>query len=519
MRRIDHCVRPGRASRPCSATRRPRTRCGRRCRSRRTRDDLGRRGLFRDAGLGAARGRMPARSSQPGEIAFWTDGDAIAIGFGPTPVSRGDEIRLASPANVFADTDDDVTALTVVRAGERVERLRGRRRRVTGWLASGVICHIPTAAVDSRIFDARKDRDGRRAHGANHRLSRRHLERCRQRRHADQCRQDQGRLAQQGARTARSSSASLRRRGRDRSTRSTASPAGFFGAGLGTNVRQAYQYLVPALRARRRDPSHRLLARGVHRPERRRIRRRLRAADARHRIGTSEHEQAAWRTTTAQPRRIARSAMKGGSASAAMTRSPSPRWRSSIRSGRSASPTWRSTGSAGAASPSTTPDSADGRERIPRRALDEKRNAFKATMWEQPFNLVGNRCRGLSRSGSPGCTPTSAAGTRQTGSSGGSRSTGWSRKLIDLGVDFDTGSLPTSAGRELDRARPSTIADFRFTFPTDAPHLRPLKGIAAADASQRAGRNSVYSHRRGAASQRPRSLGARRGYRPPTSNT
>ena len=57
---------------------------------------------------------------QAGEIAFWTDGDAIAIGFGPTPVSRGDEIRLASPANVFATTEDDVTALKVVRAGERV---------------------------------------------------------------------------------------------------------------------------------------------------------------------------------------------------------------------------------------------------------------------------------------------------------------------------------------------------------------------------------------------------------------
>ncbi len=52
-----------------------------------------------------------------GELAFWVDGSAIAIGFGPTPISRGNEIRLVEPTNIWGKALDDVKQLAPIQAG------------------------------------------------------------------------------------------------------------------------------------------------------------------------------------------------------------------------------------------------------------------------------------------------------------------------------------------------------------------------------------------------------------------
>jgi hypothetical protein len=55
-----------------------------------------------------------------GEIAYWPMGQAFCIFYGPTPASRGDEIRAYSPVNVLGRIVGEPTVFQNVKDGERI---------------------------------------------------------------------------------------------------------------------------------------------------------------------------------------------------------------------------------------------------------------------------------------------------------------------------------------------------------------------------------------------------------------
>ena len=55
-----------------------------------------------------------------GDLAYWPPGSAFCIFFGPTPMSRGDEIRPASPVTVVGKISGDPTVFKQVASGAPV---------------------------------------------------------------------------------------------------------------------------------------------------------------------------------------------------------------------------------------------------------------------------------------------------------------------------------------------------------------------------------------------------------------
>jgi uncharacterized protein len=67
-----------------------------------------------------AQPEAPSETVELGDLGYWPPGSAFCIFFGPTPASRGQEIRPASPVNVFGRISGDATVFTRVRSGTAV---------------------------------------------------------------------------------------------------------------------------------------------------------------------------------------------------------------------------------------------------------------------------------------------------------------------------------------------------------------------------------------------------------------
>ena len=80
---------------------------------------MGRR-IFFETGLSVKLENNAKSVINIGEIAFWNSGSAIAIGYGKTPISNGNEIRLISPCNIWADSKFDKSYIENIKENETV---------------------------------------------------------------------------------------------------------------------------------------------------------------------------------------------------------------------------------------------------------------------------------------------------------------------------------------------------------------------------------------------------------------
>jgi hypothetical protein len=57
---------------------------------------------------------------EPGTVCFWTEGDALALPYGRTPLSTDERPKLASRCNVLGRIEGDARALARIKVGEKI---------------------------------------------------------------------------------------------------------------------------------------------------------------------------------------------------------------------------------------------------------------------------------------------------------------------------------------------------------------------------------------------------------------
>jgi hypothetical protein len=75
--------------------------------------------IYFDIGVDVAP-ESPRDVVERGDLGYWPPGRAFCVFFGPTPMSRGDEIRPASAVNVFGRVVGDPGVFKTVRTGTRL---------------------------------------------------------------------------------------------------------------------------------------------------------------------------------------------------------------------------------------------------------------------------------------------------------------------------------------------------------------------------------------------------------------
>ena len=57
---------------------------------------------------------------EPGTVCFWTQGDALALPYGRTPISTDERPRLANPCNVLGCIVGDPKQLGGIKSGQKI---------------------------------------------------------------------------------------------------------------------------------------------------------------------------------------------------------------------------------------------------------------------------------------------------------------------------------------------------------------------------------------------------------------
>ena len=77
-------------------------------------------GIYFPISVDAPEAPDAAATVDKGAVAYWPPGSALCLFWGPTPMSRGVEIRPASAVNIVGAIDGDPTVLAAVPSGAEI---------------------------------------------------------------------------------------------------------------------------------------------------------------------------------------------------------------------------------------------------------------------------------------------------------------------------------------------------------------------------------------------------------------